>query len=246
MEEGFGVLDAEQGLVGGKVNRDMWMPMARRPEQLVRRPHVSKTHFGALWDLAFDVSGLYTLGNLLGCLAFQPQFCPKFVIRQYSSRGLWVETNGSSGFRVIVNVIPDLHRSERRSSAKPVHDHAHKAVVPLVHGLKSGRREYLYRGVVGNVVWSRALGQRDFNVSRQAAPLIIPMRRALITANPQRILSGSDWPHPDTGSGRKPSDVSRLLRVDDGHLLNLLATWVPDETLRKTMLVDNPATLYAF
>jgi len=73
-----------------------------------------------------------------------------------------------------------------------------------------------------------------------------PLARALITANPQRILWGSDWPHPDTRSGREPNDVSPLLRVDDGHLLNLLATWVPDAALRHTILVDNPATLYGF
>jgi predicted TIM-barrel fold metal-dependent hydrolase len=72
------------------------------------------------------------------------------------------------------------------------------------------------------------------------------LARALIKANPQRILWGSDWPHPDTGSGRKPDDVSPPLRVDDGRLLNLLATWAPDETLRKTILVNNPATLYGF
>jgi predicted TIM-barrel fold metal-dependent hydrolase len=72
-----------------------------------------------------------------------------------------------------------------------------------------------------------------------------PLARALITANPQRILWGSDWPHPDTRSGRKPDDVSPPLHIDDGHLLNLLATWVPDAALRKTILVDNPATLYA-
>ena len=77
-------------------------------------------------------------------------------------------------------------------------------------------------------------------------PDAAPMARALIAANPQRTLWGSDWPHPDTSSGRKPSDVSPLLGVDDGHLLNLLARWVPDSTLRKTILVDNPATLYAF
>ena len=77
-------------------------------------------------------------------------------------------------------------------------------------------------------------------------PDVAPLARALITANPQRILWGSDWPHPDTGSGRKASDVSPLLSVDDGHLLNLLATWVPDAALRRTILVDNPAALYAF
>jgi predicted TIM-barrel fold metal-dependent hydrolase len=77
-------------------------------------------------------------------------------------------------------------------------------------------------------------------------PDLAPLAHALIAANPQRILWGSDWPHPDTGSGRKPGDVSPLLRVNDGNLLNLLATWAPDATLRKTILVDNPATLYTF
>jgi predicted TIM-barrel fold metal-dependent hydrolase len=77
-------------------------------------------------------------------------------------------------------------------------------------------------------------------------PDAMQLARALITANPERILWGSDWPHPETRSGRKPNDVSPPLRVDDGHLLNLLATWVPDAALRKTILVDNPATLYAF
>ena len=77
-------------------------------------------------------------------------------------------------------------------------------------------------------------------------PDLAPLVHALIAANPQRILWGSDWPHPDTGTGRKLGDISPLLRVDDGHLLNLLATWAPDTTLRKTILVDNPATLYTF
>ena len=76
-------------------------------------------------------------------------------------------------------------------------------------------------------------------------PDAAPLADALITANPKRILWGSDWPHPDTRSGRKPNDVSSPLRIDDGHLLNLLATWAPDAALRKTILLDNPATLYA-
>ena len=75
-------------------------------------------------------------------------------------------------------------------------------------------------------------------------PDLVSLAGALIEANPHRILWGSDWPHPDTGAGRKPSDLSPLLRVDDAHLLNLLATWAPDAALRKTILVDNPATLY--
>lgn len=75
-------------------------------------------------------------------------------------------------------------------------------------------------------------------------PDVAPLARALIEANRDRILWGSDWPHPDTGAGRKPSDLSPLLGVDDANLLNLLATWAPDAALRKAILVDNPATLY--
>jgi len=75
-------------------------------------------------------------------------------------------------------------------------------------------------------------------------PDLVPLARALIEANPHRILWGSDWPHPDTGAGRKPSDLSPLLRVDDGNLLDLLAKWAPDTASRNTILVDNPATLY--
>lgn len=77
-------------------------------------------------------------------------------------------------------------------------------------------------------------------------PDTAPLARALVAANSQRVLWGSDWPHPDTNSGRRATELSPLLRIDDGHLLNLLPKWVPDETARKTILVDNPATLYGF
>ncbi len=77
-------------------------------------------------------------------------------------------------------------------------------------------------------------------------PDAAPLARALIAANPQRILWGSDWPHPNTNSGRKPDDISPPLRVDDGRVLNLLAAWAPDANLRDKILVDNPATLYGF
>jgi predicted TIM-barrel fold metal-dependent hydrolase len=77
---------------------------------------------------------------------------------------------------------------------------------------------------------------------------VVPFAKALIAANPDRIIWGSDWPHPDsvTPPGRKPSDVTPLLRIDDGKLLNQLAVWEPDAVVRKRILVDNPAQLYKF
>ena len=77
---------------------------------------------------------------------------------------------------------------------------------------------------------------------------VAPLARALVAANPQRILWGTNWPHPDSApvSGRKPTDVAPLQQIDDGRVLNLLPAWVPDAAMRKTILVDNPARLYGF
>jgi len=75
-----------------------------------------------------------------------------------------------------------------------------------------------------------------------------PFARALIDANPERILWGSDWPHPDSRrrEGREVSEISPNLPVDDVAALNQLAVWAPDAALRRSILVDNPARLYGF
>jgi predicted TIM-barrel fold metal-dependent hydrolase len=77
-------------------------------------------------------------------------------------------------------------------------------------------------------------------------PDVAPLAKALVAANPQRILWGTDWPHPQTTAGRKPEEITPLYRIDDGRVFNLFATWVPDPDQRKTILVDNPTRLYAF
>lgn len=74
---------------------------------------------------------------------------------------------------------------------------------------------------------------------------VAPFARALIAANPDRILWGTDWPHPDAAASR-PTEVTPLLRIDDGRLLNQLAIWAPDAVIRRKILADNPARLYGF
>jgi predicted TIM-barrel fold metal-dependent hydrolase len=75
-----------------------------------------------------------------------------------------------------------------------------------------------------------------------------PLARALISANPDRVLWGSDWPHPDTTirPNHPATEVTPLLRIDDGLLLNQLALWAPDAGVRKKILVENPVRLYGF
>jgi predicted TIM-barrel fold metal-dependent hydrolase len=74
------------------------------------------------------------------------------------------------------------------------------------------------------------------------------LARALIAANSDRIVWGTDWPHPNsvTPPGNKPTDVTPLFQIDDGRLLNQLPVWAPDAAIRKKILVDNPARLYGF
>ena len=73
-----------------------------------------------------------------------------------------------------------------------------------------------------------------------------PLARALVAANADRIVWGSDWPHPDSTAGRsKPlSEVTPPMPIDDGLVLNQLPKWVPDAATRKKILVDNPSRLY--
>jgi len=63
----------------------------------------------------------------------------------------------------------------------------------------------------------------------------VPFARALIATAPDRVLWGTDWPHPN---------VRHM--PDDGDLLDLLTTYAPDEGLRNQILVRNPETLYDF
>ena len=85
-----------------------------------------------------------------------------------------------------------------------------------------------------------------YRISSQAPdyPDAAPLARALIAANADRIVWGTDWPHP--GHGKPVSEISPPLPIDDGALLNQLPVWAPDAATRKKILVDNPARLYGF
>lgn len=65
---------------------------------------------------------------------------------------------------------------------------------------------------------------------------MVPFAAALIEAAPDRILWGTDWPHPNM----EPP------MPNDGDLVDLLALYAPDGEMRRRILVDNPARLYGF
>jgi predicted TIM-barrel fold metal-dependent hydrolase len=71
---------------------------------------------------------------------------------------------------------------------------------------------------------------------------VTPFAQALIAAAPDRLVWGSDWPHPAV-PGHMPAN---FVMPNDGDLLDILALWAADAALQKRILVDNPAKLYDF
>ena len=75
---------------------------------------------------------------------------------------------------------------------------------------------------------------------------VAPYAKGLILANPERVLWGTDWPHPNSAPSKDPTKVTPPLAIDDGRLFNQFAIWAPDPQIRRKILVENPARLYGF
>ena len=68
-------------------------------------------------------------------------------------------------------------------------------------------------------------------------PEATKIAQAFVKAAPERLVWGSDWPHPGKPSNDKP---------DDSLLFDLMSVWAPDEKTRNRILVNNPEALYGF
>jgi predicted TIM-barrel fold metal-dependent hydrolase len=69
--------------------------------------------------------------------------------------------------------------------------------------------------------------------------------RAYVAERPERLVWGTDWPHPGSGP-RKPEVVQPFDDIDDRRALARLRDWAGDERRFETILVANPARLYDF
>jgi len=77
-----------------------------------------------------------------------------------------------------------------------------------------------------------------YRLSRAGAPYddMAPFAKALIEVRPDRLVWGSNWPHPNS-----PVSIP-----NDGFLLDQLMGWAGDDVTRQKILVDNPAQLFGF
>jgi predicted TIM-barrel fold metal-dependent hydrolase len=84
------------------------------------------------------------------------------------------------------------------------------------------------------LAWTKICGAE--RISSEGSPFrdALPFIRTLAADAPDRLLWGTDWPHPNI-AGDMPND---------GDLVDLLAEAIEDEALRARILVDNPTRLY--
>lgn len=81
--------------------------------------------------------------------------------------------------------------------------------------------------------WVKVTGPERVSTSGPPFTDAIPFARALIEAAPDRVLWGTDFPHPN---------VRHM--PNDGHLVNLLGMMAPDPDTLEKIVVDNPTRLY--
>lgn len=96
----------------------------------------------------------------------------------------------------------------------------------------------LLRLVAGGRCWVKLSGA--YMLSRAGPPYypdIGVLAKELVKAAPERLVWGSNWPHPIP---------SRTAPPDDAVLLDLLLDWIPDAKTRDRVLAANPAQLYGF
>jgi predicted TIM-barrel fold metal-dependent hydrolase len=109
----------------------------------------------------------------------------------------------------------------------------HMGRVKAEHGLEQKPFRMLLDLMKNELAWVKVSGPE--RVSSAAKPFhdAIPFAKALIEAAPDRVLWGTDFPHPNV-----------RMMPNDGELVDLIPLICPDETLRRKLLVDNPARLY--
>jgi predicted TIM-barrel fold metal-dependent hydrolase len=75
---------------------------------------------------------------------------------------------------------------------------------------------------------------------------VVPIMKALIAANPDRMLWASDWPHTQRWPGLPATAIHPFLEPDDEHIFALFKGWAGGPAMVRRILVDNPARLYGF
>jgi predicted TIM-barrel fold metal-dependent hydrolase len=123
----------------------------------------------------------------------------------------------------------------RRLPSQIVFDHLGHP--PLPAGI-----EHPSHGIIRGLIdrgrtWVKLSGAYSNTTVGPPYPDATKIAQAFVKAAPERMVWGSDWPHPSEAPDRKPNDAV---------LFDLLSDWAPGEATRHRILVENPVSLYGF
>lgn len=82
-------------------------------------------------------------------------------------------------------------------------------------------------------IWIKVTGAERISMPPYAEA--VPIAAALVRAAPDRVLWGTDYPHPNSTH-----------EADEADLVDLVPKFAPDAATQQKLLVDNPARLYGF
>jgi predicted TIM-barrel fold metal-dependent hydrolase len=137
---------------------------------------------------------------------------------------LWVDTRD----------LPTMASALKRVPVPVVVDHMGR--LEHHHGTQHPGFQALLRGVGDGKLWAKLSGTYRLGAMPPDYAQARPFHDALILANPQNLVWGTDWPHPRP-EGPVP-DAAQLLKV--------FLDWTPEADKRQAILVDNPVRLYHF
>jgi predicted TIM-barrel fold metal-dependent hydrolase len=109
----------------------------------------------------------------------------------------------------------------------------HMGRVDAAHGLGQKPFAMLLELMRNPLAWVKVSGPERISAGGKPFHDAMPFAAALAKAAPDRVLWGTDFPHPNV-----------KIMPNDGELVDLFALTIPDEALRKRILVDNPTRLY--
>jgi D-galactarolactone isomerase len=113
----------------------------------------------------------------------------------------------------------------------------HMGRIPAPEGINHRAFTIVRRLIDKGWTWVKLSGvYQDTKVGPPTYADMAEIAGAYLKAAPERMVWGSDWPHP-TERDNKP---------DDAVLLDVIAACAPNDEVRKKLFVDNAAVLYGF
>jgi predicted TIM-barrel fold metal-dependent hydrolase len=150
------------------------------------------------------------------------------VARRIAPFGWHIQLHMESRF------LPDLESRIAQLPVPVVHDHFARLQPEL--GSDTPPMHALLRLLERGRSWLKLSGSNYLSKLPWPHLDLMPIAMKLAAVRPDRMLWGTDWPHP-SHPDPKP---------DDTEFLALLALWVTDRERRNRILVDNPEVLYGF